>query len=71
MNQVKEKSLAASQAREKTELNSSSKVADPAVSASSFSPDLLAVAAVIQRARQHEHQPKPQIVMADGSEVEL
>jgi len=53
------------------ETESCSKVADPAVSATPFSPDLLAVAGIVARARQYAPTPPAMVVMPDGSEGRL
>ena len=46
--------------------NSANNLPFPAESASPFTPDLLAIAALIGRARRHERTKPPMVVFADG-----
>ena len=60
-----------SRALKQTELNSSSNVTFPAGTSIKFSPDLLAIARIIQRARLYAPTPPPMVVFPDGHEEVL
>lgn len=44
---------------------------DPSRAATPFSPDILAIAAIVTRARQHSPEPRPMVVFSDGHEEVL
>ena len=68
---TKEEGPVGSRALKQTELNSCSRVPFPADSASPFSPDLLAVARIVQRARRYAPTPPPMVIFPDGHEERL
>lgn len=47
------------------------KLLSPAPASTPLSPDILAIASIVSRARRHSPEPKPMVVLRDGSEVEL